>query len=187
MAYRYTYKNVEPGIWMSKRQFNREFLEPSLIVVGTKFKRDHMKKRFTRAGATELGFPKRQGERGNMTGERGGRTVNLKFSATYSGRKLKEKGHTRPNVWSGDSEQAAKIASIRATSKSVAISFPGLRDWNRRKPKGWAQTLSDQLRASGTNAAKITKAEQLDLERTQARYIDARVRTYRRTKTFRVT
>lgn len=69
-------------------------------------------KHFTTAGATEYGYAARQGERGNI-GRRG-------FKRSYTGRKLTRFGHTKPLVWSGDSEALSRIRDVRAVAKSGA-------------------------------------------------------------------
>lgn len=65
-------------------------------------------KHFTTAGASEYGYTPRQGERGNA-GLKG-------FRRSYTGRKLRLKGHTRPLVYSGQSENLTKIKDVRATA-----------------------------------------------------------------------
>jgi hypothetical protein len=70
-------------------------------------------KHFTHRGATEYGYEPRQGERGSA----GGRG----FRRTYTGRKLHRYGHTRPLVYTGESERESKTARIVATSKRVRV------------------------------------------------------------------
>lgn len=60
-------------------------------------------KRFTEAGAAELGFRKR--------------------TPKYEKRKRKTKGHNRPNVWSGTSERRSRQARITATNTSARLRY----------------------------------------------------------------
>lgn len=72
--------------------------------------RDHFRaKHFTQAGATEYGYTPRQGDRGRP-GRHG-------FNRSYQGRKLRTKGHTRPLVFTGESEEATRNPRIEATAK----------------------------------------------------------------------
>lgn len=70
----------------------------------THFRPLHFKNSATR----RYGYQFRQGE--NLQGAKG-------FRRSYTGQKLQQKGHTRPLVWSGDSERFTQILNIRATAK----------------------------------------------------------------------
>jgi len=70
-------------------------------------------KHFTKAGATEYGYAPRDGERGQ-----GGK---YGFKKTYTGRKLREKGHTRPLVWSGDSMRKSAQGRVQPTFKRMKV------------------------------------------------------------------
>jgi hypothetical protein len=63
---------------------------------------------FQNAAMSRYSYTPRQGERG-----RTGRS----FARSYTGRKLRTKGHTRPLVWSGESEQITRTPNIEATAK----------------------------------------------------------------------
>lgn len=65
-------------------------------------------KHFTNAASSEYGYHPRQGERGRPS---------KKFSSSYTGRKLREKGHTRPLVYTGESERRTRQLDVRATAK----------------------------------------------------------------------
>jgi hypothetical protein len=66
-------------------------------------------KHFTQAGASEYDYTPRQGDRGRP-GPHG-------FNRSYQGGKLRTKGHTRPLVFSGESEQLTRSPTIEATAK----------------------------------------------------------------------
>ena len=102
---------LDPKTW-------REILKEAWGNVGIFWHRQLLPKHFTKRGATEYGYQKRVGE--NMRGEKG-------FARTYMGRKLREKGHSRPLVFTGRMERAAKqTRDVRATSKGVTVVLTSL-------------------------------------------------------------
>lgn len=167
------------GLNFTVRDLN-EILKGGYQQVGEMWHREMRPTRFTKRGARELNFPKRQGEQGGAQAKGG-------FQKSYTGRKLREKGHTKPNVWSGASELLSKARTVRATSKGVRVSLPGLRDWNRRKPKGWSGPLSEQWVIPGTKIGRITERERVQMVRTVRRYVDSKLRAFRRSKTITIT
>jgi len=87
---------------------------------------EHMRaKHFTVAGAREYGYLPRRGERGNMP--------RIGFKRSYTGRKLKAMGHTRPLVYTGESEEMTRIRDIRVHGKTatVVLHAPKL-NWRNR-------------------------------------------------------
>jgi hypothetical protein len=82
-------------------------------------------KHFTNRGATEYGYTPRQGE--NMGKDTKG------FFRTYTGRKLRKFGHTRPLVKTGVSEKLCKIRDVRATRNGVRVVIHA-RTFNRTNP-----------------------------------------------------
>jgi hypothetical protein len=64
-------------------------------------------------GAREYGYQKREGERGTAGSE--------KFKTSYTGRKLRRFGHTRPLVLTGESMRLAAIRDVRSTSKGAKV------------------------------------------------------------------
>jgi hypothetical protein len=175
--YKYTIRTSTAAIGLNceKKEFN-QMLRDAYEVVGEVWHKEMRASRFTHSGAAELGFRPRQGERG-------GASIKGGFKRSYTGRKLKMKGHTLPNVFSGESRMASKAATLRATSKGVYVALPGLRDWNRRKPKGWPAPLSAQFRIEGTGLGRISQAEQQKLARIHARYMDSRIKAFRKSQT----
>ena len=76
-------------------------------------------KHFTKRGAAEYKYPKRQGE--VYTGERGG------WSRTYHSKKLKSKHHGHPLTFTGELKKAALgLVDIRATGNGANIYLRGL-------------------------------------------------------------
>jgi len=66
---------------------------------------------FTKAGAKDYAYEPRSGERGS----------GKSFGRSYTARKLKEHGHTRPLVLTGATELLSRMQDIRATSKGVKV------------------------------------------------------------------
>ena len=118
------YTGPVPGV-MSKADWNREILKPSYNTLGEVFWKDHLKVRFTREGAKLLNYAPRRGE------EPG--TTRKEFFKSYTGRKLRSKGHTDPLRWSDDSYKLSRIRDVRATSKGVRVIIHS-RGLNRRNP-----------------------------------------------------
>lgn len=96
--------------------------------VGHFWHRELLDKHFTNAASTEYGYTARQGESGRP-GKRG-------FHRSYTGRKLRLKGHTRPLEYTGKSKERAKgMARVVVrqgkgwTEARVVMNSPG---FNRR-------------------------------------------------------
>ena len=109
-----------------------------------------LEKHFTHAGAAEYGYKPRNGERDNP-GEKG-------FWASYTGRKLKKWGHTRPLMWTGDSYEwlkSRKRFKITATGgQAKARIMLGAPNFNWHNPNSQINmdeeitTVSDSERAT---------------------------------------
>lgn len=82
-----------------------------------------MHKHFTIAGGREYGYKPRKGE--GLSGK--------EFWQSYTGKKLKQKKHERPLVWSGVSETLARIRDIRSRRTRATI-VQHARGLNRRNP-----------------------------------------------------
>lgn len=91
-------------------------------------------KHFTIAGAREYGYSPRKGE--GLSGKA--------FWKSYTGRKKKEKGHTRPLVWSGASEILAMIRDVRATRNRARL-VQHARGLNLRNPKS-SINMAEEIR-----------------------------------------
>lgn len=99
------------------------------IVMATHFHEALRDRRFTREHAREAGYGLRKGEE-LARGEKG-------FRRSYTGRKLKSKGHTLPLVYSGKSRDAARNARLSATATSshtTARAAYSLSKFNFRHP-----------------------------------------------------
>jgi hypothetical protein len=68
---------------------------------------------FRNLATTRYGYQLRQGERGSGY-ERG-------FRRSYTGQKLRKFGHTKPLVYTGDSERRTEIENIRSTYRAGMV------------------------------------------------------------------
>lgn len=83
--------------------------------------------RFTEEHAREAGYARRKGElipRGTKA-----------FRNSYTGRKLRMFGHTRPLEFSGETRRKVRAASITSTAKSGKAAYRGASKFNFRHPK----------------------------------------------------
>lgn len=108
---------------LTKRAFNAMKNEV-LADAGRRWHREMRPKHFTTAGAREYNYRPRKGERGN-TDRKG-------FRRSYTGRKLRMMGHTRPLEFTGEGKRLSRIQDVRATSKRVRVILP--RKFNFRNP-----------------------------------------------------
>lgn len=103
-----------------------------------------MPKHFTIAGAREYGYSPRKGA--GLSGR--------DFWRSYEGKKKRQKGHQRPLVWSGASEQLARIRDIRTTRRRARI-VQHARGLNRRNPNSAINTGKEIRTVSRTEAVVI--------------------------------
>jgi hypothetical protein len=84
-------------------------------------------KRFTEEHARKAGYAPRSGSK-HAIGSKS-------FWLSYTGKKLKKKGHMRPLEFSGASRAAIKgYANISSTSKGGKVAYPGARAFNFKNP-----------------------------------------------------
>lgn len=83
-------------------------------------------KRFTKEHAQKAGYTLRKGE------DKG--TNSKDFFRSYTGRKLKKYGHTRPLEFSGATRSAVRSANISSTSSGARVAYAGARSFNYRNP-----------------------------------------------------
>lgn len=142
-----------------KRQLNAIHRDTA-VELGEHWHKEFRPKHFTSRGASEYGYQPRGGERGS----------NQPFKGSYTARKLKKLGHTRPLVYTGRSEGLAAIRDIRATAKKgaatarVVIHARGL---NFRSSARSPDMRKEITTISQAEAAELT---QLANRRLQARF-----------------
>jgi len=110
------------------RKEMRVFMKDAWQHTGNFWHKFIMGKHFTRAGAREYGYKKRQQDIVSAGGTR---------RAGYETQKFRKFGHRRELVWSGESERSAKrIRDVRATSKGVRIVLHVPRHFKLKGPHG---------------------------------------------------
>lgn len=151
-----------PGI---ARKAMREIIKATWHDVGVLWHSQMRPKHFTKRGAREYGYATRQGERATP----GSRA----FRRSYTGRKFREKGHTLPLVWTGESRALSRLRDVRATSTRVRI----VMRTNR---------LNLRHRSSRINMAQelrtISRSEQRAIRGFINRTVDKRIRDAEREK-----
>lgn len=91
LAFRIDYEGV-PG--MTRREWEHA-LQPGYRAMATSHHKDNLPRHFTTQGATKYGYTRRSGE--GMLGRKG-------FWSSYTGKKLRMKGHMLPLMFSGRSK-----------------------------------------------------------------------------------
>ena len=122
-----------------------KFKKEAFIEAGKLWHRHYRPKHFTLKGAREYGYAPRSGERGSGRG----------FKGSYTARKLKKFGHTRPLVYTGESAQLARILDVRGTSKGSRTIIHA-RGFNRRNPKSEINMRDEMTRISDREAQQLT-------------------------------
>jgi hypothetical protein len=112
--------------------------------------RNFREKHFTNAGSTEYNYTPRSGEPGSDFPGR--------FAQSYTGRKLKKFGHTRPLEYKGESRRRTRSPRIVATAKRgeasvrVVMDAPGL---NRRYAGSQINMRAELVTISAGEAPQI--------------------------------
>lgn len=139
---------------------------------GRHWNRAYREKHFTNAGASEYGYTPRDGERGRPNP--GG------FKRSYTGRKLRVQGHSRPLEFSGESRRRTRNPRIVATAKKgeaavrVVMNSPGL---NRRYSGSPINMRDEMTRITAGESQQITIVTSQFLRR---RYAEISTRTVKR-------
>lgn len=152
---------------MAKRALNSIF-RAGFHNLGVYWAANFRQKHFTNAGAREYGYAPRSGERGRSG--KGG------FMRSYTGRKLRTKGHTRPLVFTGRSEHQTRAARIQSSSANMKS---GVRVIMRAPALNFRRGEIDMRKELTT----ISQPEQVFLTRLLGRYIEGRFRNYKATRT----
>jgi hypothetical protein len=123
-----------PGL--IKSQIN-QLTKESLVAAATNHYYKYMPLHFTMAAYSRYGYKRRKGE-----GQSG-----KAFYSSYTGQKLRKKGHLLPLVWSGKSKELAldgdpKIAATRYRATLIQRA----RGLNRRHPKSQI-FMNEEIRA----------------------------------------
>jgi hypothetical protein len=117
-----THIEVKSNVARALRTIHSRATKESFESTGTEFHTKLRDRRFTNAHASAAGYEPRKGEKGS----------GLSFARSYTGRKLKKFGHTRPLEFTGETRRAVTLATIRSSSKGVKVAYPGARKFNYR-------------------------------------------------------
>ncbi len=115
--------------------------------VAMRFHAEYRDARFTEEHAREAQYSHRKGElipRGTKA-----------FRQSYTGRKLRKFGHTRPLEFTGETRRRVRAASISSTSKGGKAAYVGASKFNFRHPKSKVR-MAEEFR-------RITKREAKEL------------------------
>jgi hypothetical protein len=147
---RIKYEGVVPG---APGQSEADFLaclREAWRQVGEYWHHELAPKHFTTAGGSEYGYLPRAGERG-AAGKKG-------FAKSYTGRKLRKMGHTRPLAWSRESEQAVAQSTRVVPSPHgvrIEINAPNLEKRHNYSPINMPAEMTAVSQAERTLLAKL--------------------------------
>lgn len=119
-----------------KRAFNAASKQ-AWYDTAVEFHQNYRDKRFTPEHAIEAGYMARKGERI----PRGTKA----FRQSYTGRKLRMKGHMNPLEFSGETRRKIRYASISSTSKGGKAAYSGASKFNLRHSKSKIR-MSEEFR-----------------------------------------
>lgn len=149
-------------IGMKKVEFRNTFIKPMYEQMGKHWMVNIRPKHFTHAGAREYGYEPRSGEK------KSGKS----FKRSYTGRKLRKKGHTRPLEYSGELKRDSGFSRFSHGVGRMRILLPRARKANFRHPKS-----NIDMRAELT---AISRGDNIELVRLGNRYLTARLRHHPR-------
>jgi hypothetical protein len=157
------YGGATPDV--TKREWGK-ICQPGWQETGEYWHAHYRAKHFTAAGAREYGYASRGGE--NLPHSE------KQFRRSYTGRKLKLYGHTKPLVYTGTSEALTRQRDVRATGKlmRVVLHAPALNFKN-----AW---MKCDMRAEMT---RVSDAEQRQLVRVLDRRIGRELKDFRSSRT----
>lgn len=104
----------------------RASLKESWANAGKFFHLNMRDKRFTKEHAMKAGYALRKGEESGIGTKA--------FFRSYTGRKLKKFGHTRPLEFSGRTRAAVRAANISSTSNGGKVAYAGANTFNYHNP-----------------------------------------------------
>jgi len=148
-----------PGLL--KRGFNK-MKEKCFHTAMTFWHKELLQKHFTQSGAIEYGYtPRKRAWRGS-------------YKMSYVGRKIREKGHNKPLVFTGESMAMTRMRDVRATSKQGVCVIRGTK-FNFRHPDSQVNMREEIATVSPSDAARMV--------RTFDHKLDSTLRSYHATRT----
>lgn len=129
------YSGMVCGSVVYTRSAWRRALKETWNAIGWHVFNRFVEKHFTKTGADEYRNDNIAGDGPVFQPRSGEGQTGRAFWKSYTGRKQKKHGHQLAMVFSKDTRNGAKRASIYATSKGVKVTLPGVVHLNQYKPK----------------------------------------------------
>lgn len=124
---------------LSRKEVN-DIVKEGFFLVGKRWRHLYLPLHFGQRATQRYGYKQRKGARYARADKKRGR-----HSGSYSARKYRAVGHTRPLEYSGEGKrQALRQENIAATRKKVVVRLP--RKFNFRNPKSQIN-MADEIRA----------------------------------------
>lgn len=160
------FKLHRTGFPIADRAAWRQILKEAWEQAGIFWHKSFRELHFEEGATKRYGYAPRQGE--------GDRTYRKGFWRSYTGKKLKKYGHTKPLVLSGTSCGLTRLRSIQATANKVRVPLhaPAL---NFHRDPSPVEMWKD--------ATTITTDEGTQIARFMDRYLDSRLRRYHASQT----
>lgn len=119
---------IHNGIRRGEQHLVNQVVREALREMGLEWRREFLPLKFKKQAYRRYNYTPRDGDPGSDAPS---------FNKSYQGRKLRDKGHTLPNVYSGagrDAALASMQANARATSKRAYVTLPLPVGFNRKHP-----------------------------------------------------
>lgn len=131
---------------LTKKQVN-DAMKRAMYALGLRWRRRYLPLHFGNAASTRYGYTPRAGERGSGRG----------FSKSYTARKLRFLGHTRPLEFTGEGKRQALNGErlVYATRDKVRMPLPRKFNFRNRKSK---VRMADEIRAVTAGEVKELEA-----------------------------
>lgn len=131
---------------VTKRQFQR-LKRVTFAAMGRDWHTSYLRLHFQEDAFSRYGYIRRKGM-GRGPGSKG-------FGSTYTGKKLKQFGHSRPLVFSGEGEMLSRWPDIRTTANESRVVLP--RKFNFRNPKSQIDMRAELTRVLQPEADEIAQ------------------------------
>jgi hypothetical protein len=128
----------------------KPLMHKALVDVGYRWRDKYLPGHFINAASRKYGYLPRQGERGSGRSHRG----------SYTWRKLREKKHSRPLVWSGRSrDESIRTRGIKAlgSMKTARVRVTVSKGFNRRHPKSKIRMGEEVTRVLPSEAKDLSE------------------------------
>lgn len=143
-------KLLHPGL--GKRIFNNS-VKATLATIAEDWHDEMLPRHFTEEGAREYGYYLRKGQGLDRSGRA--------FQRSYTGRKLREKGHELPLVFSGEGRGLARLRKINATNKQASVVLPS--KFSFRNPKSRIDMRAELTATTQSEESQLRKTAQTRL------------------------